>query len=54
MADLHEIAMREDPDELDLARLKEAIRSGEYRPDIEELADRMLWDGQCVDDLLSR
>lgn len=53
MADLHDIAMREEPDEVDLARLKEAIRTGEYRPNVEELADRMLWDAQCVDDILS-
>jgi len=53
LAELREIAMSAEPTEVDLARLKAAVSAGRYRPDLDSLATRMLWDSGAVADLLS-
>jgi len=46
-------AMQEAPDTVDLAALKEAIRSGDYQPDMSRLADRLLTDADTISTLLN-
>ena len=53
LEELNQLAMQQPPNEIDMQRLKDAIRSGEYQPDVERLADRLLSDPSTVDQLLA-
>ena len=50
--ELTEIAMAQEPNEVDFAALKDAISSGNYKPNLDALADRMLTDPKTIDSLL--
>lgn len=50
--ELTALAMSNAPEEVDLAALKAAIQSGEYQPDLDRLADRILTDGDAISNLL--
>lgn len=50
--DLTNIAMQAKPDEVDLAALKAAIKSGDYKPDLDKLTDRILADPKAIHDLI--
>lgn len=49
---LVEVAAESPVGDLEFAELKEAIRSGEYQPDLEGLASRMLSDSNVLGDLI--
>ncbi|QDG51348.1 flagellar biosynthesis anti-sigma factor FlgM [Persicimonas caeni] len=47
--ELTDIAMQSPVDDVAFEELKAAIRSGEYKPDLQGLADRMLGDGAAIE-----
>lgn len=53
LEELKQMAMEQPPNEVDLQRLKSAIRNGDYKPDVGRLADRLLSDPGTVDKLLA-
>lgn len=50
--DLSARAMQASPEKVNLADLKAAISSGEYKPDLDRLADRLLTNSDAISSLL--
>lgn len=50
--ELTAIALQATPEKVDFEALKEAIRSGDYQPDLDRLADKMTMDPATIDSLL--
>jgi anti-sigma28 factor (negative regulator of flagellin synthesis) len=47
------VAMQAQPEKVDFAALKAAIKSGEYKPNLDKLTDRILADPKAINDLIS-
>jgi flagellar biosynthesis anti-sigma factor FlgM len=53
LGELAEIAKRSPVDETELSELKDAIRSGDYRPDLESLATRLMSNPDVMGNLIN-
>jgi flagellar biosynthesis anti-sigma factor FlgM len=51
--ELTSVAMQAQPDKVDFAALKAAIKSGDYQPNLDKLTDRILADPKAINDLIS-
>ena len=51
--ELTNVAMQAKPETVDFAALKAAIKSGDYKPNLDKLTDRLLADPKAINDLIS-